>query len=62
MVWRKYSHMGAMEIRNTDLCGLQEAVKRRQVSLLLDKVEQATLVEELRLALAEFITLQTGIK
>jgi hypothetical protein len=58
---REFSGMSARDIRDTKQCSLQEAVTLAKTSRLLDQVEAAETVEELRSLLAQFITMQTGI-
>lgn len=59
---RPYSYMSPRDIRDQDECGLHEAKTKRDVSVLLDRIEEAATVQELRDLLAEFVTMQTGIK
>jgi hypothetical protein len=54
--------MSVHAIREKLGCGLYEAKKLHKVSKLLDDVEGATDVYELRRSLSEFITMQTGVE
>lgn len=59
---RKYSGMTPKQIRDELECSVQEAKTLFVTSNLLDGVEAAVTVQELRKALSEFITMQTGVK
>lgn len=59
---RRFAGMTPQQIREERECGIFEAAKLHQVSALLDRVEKAESVDQLRSCLADFITLETGIQ
>lgn len=59
---RKYSSMTVHTIRETLGCGLYESKKLHKVSKLLDDVDNATDIGQLKRSLSEFITMQTGVE
>lgn len=59
---RRYATMSPVTIRDQCQVGLDYANKLHRTSKLLDRVERANSVEELRFLLAQFITMQTGVE
>lgn len=59
---REYRCMSVNAIREKLECGIYEAKKLHNVSKLLDDVDDATDVYQLRRCLSKFITMQTGVE
>lgn len=65
MAVRYYSRLTAesmKKIREEEGISLQELNHRKTVSIILDDVDAAETVEQLRQALSVYITYQTGIR
>lgn len=58
---REYSGMTAREIRNKKECGLHEALKIVEATRILNELDEATSLDEVKRLLGQFITMQTGI-
>lgn len=58
---REYSNFEPRDLRNQLECGIEEAKKIVKTSRLLDALEEAKTIDDLRSLFMCFITMQTGI-
>lgn len=58
---REFSALTPRQLRDRKECGLHEAKKIVETSRLLDAVEAANTIDDLRALVARFITMETGV-